>query len=300
MDEKNGGFVETYENVKIASGLRFIALSGVIPLFTGCWESKSANTAARNVIMQEQQRVFNDTTQEINGFPVELRVPKVGVRGVVFLLPGWGFFRTKWCTETNFCEKALKEGYLLVLPEMGKSVYQTDNYPETRKDWRIYPTRTWFNSELIPHLKAQGILDTENVFVLGLSTGARGAVLLALDNPELFKGVAALSGDYDQTLMPDDNLMKGVYGHFEEFPDRWKGSDNPAMRAKEWKTPLFLGHGKADKVVPVEQTEVLYNRIIHNNPEVPVILELSDAGHDFQYWSSMEDKILDFFKAQNP
>lgn len=69
------------------------------------------------------------------------------------MLPGWNFSKDKTCNETSFCKRALAEGYRLILPEMLKSTYATHYFPETRNDYRAYPTLTWVIDTLIPELK---------------------------------------------------------------------------------------------------------------------------------------------------
>ncbi|MCB9231406.1 MAG: alpha/beta hydrolase [Bacteroidia bacterium] len=234
-------------------------------------------------------------------FPVEIQVPDSPQRGNLLILPGWNFSRNDWCENSSLCTEALQRGYALIRPEMGKSTYQSQNYPETRPDWRTFPTGTWLWDTLIPGLQDSLCLlkPEQNNFVMGLSTGARGAVMTAYKLPGLFKGCAALSGDYDQRLLPGDNLMRGFYGELEQFPDRWSGGDNPVRQVKKFKTPLYLGHGGLDKVVPQNQTQV-YNDSLHAaQPNLQIRLNLPDsAQHDYNYWNSEVKPVLDFFEAQ--
>jgi hypothetical protein len=179
--------------------------------------------------------------------------------GTFLVLPGWNFPPEDWCNKTSLCEKVLKKGYYIVLPDMGKSIYQERIFPETRVDWRSWPTRKWVTDTLIPFLqkKYSLFLGDENNFIVGLSTGARGVALIVLDMPSLFKGAAALSGDYNQLGMPGDNLITGYYGPYVKFRDRWTKTDNVLYRIKEFRTPVYLGHGTSDKVVPPAQTRFL-------------------------------------------
>ena len=180
---------------------------------------------------------------------------------------------------------------------MGKSIYQEINYPETRTEWRSFPTRKWLSDTLITLLqkKYSLLLKNENNYLVGLSTGARGVALVLLDFPDLFKGAAALSGDYNQLKMPSDNLMAGFYGTFDKFKERWKKTDNPIFRIKEYRTPLYLGHGKLDKVVPPEQTIMFYDSLKKYHPGLKTKLNMPDAQHDYNYWGSEVDNILKFF-----
>jgi S-formylglutathione hydrolase FrmB len=263
----------------------------------GCGEKKVEPKVLAITEMNSPEKFINDTILSISGFEVELRIPKSGVRGDLLVLPGWGFSRTRWCEETELCTAALSKGWRVILPEMGKSVYQAANYPETRKDWTVFPTRDWVNNYMLPELQKYGILTKDKPnYIIGLSTGARGVILVCLDNTELFTCAAALSGDLDQTLMREDNLMNGIYGKYSSFKERWEGSDNPTSRIKEWNTPLYLGHGQADHVVPVAQTRLFYKKLKEQKPEIPVMLNLPNAGHDFNYWGSEVKPAFEFFE----
>jgi Predicted esterase len=228
---------------------------------------------------------------------VYIKFPKQKPLGTIVVLPGWNLPVLEWCSKTSLCEKALKQGYILIMPEMAKSVYAYQRYPETRKDWVRYATRKWFIEALIPYFQRQYklLLPGQKNYLLGLSTGARGVALLSLDCPKIFVKAAGLSGDYDQTQMPNDNLMKGFYGPYTDFKDRWTGKDNAVYRFKELQVPIYLGHGKIDQVVPCQQTQQFADSLKKYKPGL-VILHISEkSGHTYDYWNSEVDNVLLFF-----
>lgn len=243
---------------------------------------------------------LKDTLQTlvIAGHAVDVRTPAQGkVKGNIIVLPGWSFSKEDWCDKSSLCTKALAKGYRLILPEMSKSVYSSTFYPETVKDWQKYPNKVWVIDEMIPVLqkKYEMLLPTQKNFMLGLSTGGRGVALIALAKPDLFLAVAALSGDFDQTQMNTDPLMIGYYGPYLKFKSRWEGEDNPTKQAQFWKTPIYLGHGKQDNIVPVSQTQFFYSTIKKYHPTLKVKLNLPNATHDYKYWDSEVDNMLTFF-----
>ena len=105
-------------------------------------------------------------------------------------------------------------GYNLILVDMSKSIYAWEVHKETRADMKKYATRQWFMDTLIPYFQSnfQLLKEGDNNYVLGLSTGGRGAALLCLDKPKIFKKGAALSGDFNQESIPKDKLTRVVYG----------------------------------------------------------------------------------------
>ncbi len=237
--------------------------------------------------------------QRVNDLTVYIKTPKhKSILGSIVVLPGWNLSVLDWCTKTTFCKKALEQGYILIMPEMAKSIYSYKLFPETRKDWLVYATRQWFIDTLITYFQTNYklLLPGQKNYVLGLSTGARGAALLCLDCPGIFMKGACLSGDYDQTQMPQDNLMTGYYGPYAKYSSRWTGKDNVVYRFKELSIPIYLGHGKADQVVPCSQTIQFADSLKKYKPNLLTLHLDNKAGHTYPYWDSEVDNVLGFFK----
>ena len=268
---------------------------------------------------------------------VEIRVARFANastrRKMLLLLPGWNFADTQWCTRTRVCDEARNRGYDVMLVEMGKSVYMDSLYPQMRADYRLHPTRTWLWDSVLKPLQKRGYFTDRGIpedpiktvgghvyhksmqlpvpsFVMGLSTGARGALLLVLEHPEAFVGCAGLSGDYNPLLMKNDNLMINCLGKYDEVPWRWRGTNNIEMRVEAFRVPLFLAHGTDDKVVPWQQTESLFKAMESsgnyqkrastfqkNHADVGLVrtLFLKGAGHNYSFWNEAGLKSLDYF-----
>ena len=238
----------------------------------------------------------------IAGHEVDISQPADSqkIKGNILILQGWNFPKDDWCKKSSLCKKALAKGYRLIMPEMGKSTYSSQLYPETLAEWRKYPTRTWLTDTLIPILQEKYcvLVPKETNFVMGLSTGARGAGLVVLNLPDLFKAAAALSGDYDQRKIPNERIMTGFYGSYYQFPQRWAGEDNMVVQIKKFKTPFYLGHGQKDYVCPPAQTRLFYDSLKANHPKLKIQLSMPEwAGHDYTYWDYEVDKLLEFFEG---
>ena len=241
-----------------------------------------------------------DTTIFIDGRKVTIQYPTVNPIGTILCLPGWNFSNTDVCDKSTFCNEAKKNGFVLVFPDMGKSIYASKLYPETRKDWTRYPQLKFITDTLIPELqKTYSLLKPQsNNFLYGISTGARGVAMIALHTGTLFKAGAALSGDYEQTRMFTDNLMIGYYGPFSKYKDRWE-DDDPYFKSSEIKIPLYLAHGGSDKVVPTEQTKIFYEQLKKVNKTLGHQLHIDDgAGHNYEFWGKETETVLSFFKER--
>lgn len=230
--------------------------------------------------------------------PVTIKYADTG-KATLLVLPGWNYSDTEWCDKTQLCIKAKKQGFNLVFVEMQRSVYLKSYYTQTRKDYAKYPTRTWLiDSAFLPLFKANLIDTAQPVFVMGLSTGGRGAAILALDYPQLFSGAATLSGDFNPLLQKDDPLMINSIGPFSKNAKLWRGDNNITLRAAEIKVPLYIGHGMADKVCPVNQSMQFVDTLRKKNPELIVKSNFpKSAGHNYNYWNSEVDAVLKFFSA---
>jgi S-formylglutathione hydrolase FrmB len=240
-----------------------------------------------------------DTSIIVSNTRIDLLFPANNIEGTILVLPGWNFKCDDICKKSNFCQLAKKMGFVLILPDMLKSIYASQLYPETRKDWLSYPTLPWITDTLIQYIRLHYklLLQEQNNYLFGISTGARGVAMVALYTDTIFKAGAGLSGDYNQLELPEDNLIKGFYGTFKQFPERWSGHDNPRKNAFRLKIPLYLAHGKSDNIVPFTQTLDFYNTISKQNPELGHTIDLNDtAGHNYSFWQSEYLNAINFFE----
>ncbi len=240
-------------------------------------------------------------TITVAGHEVAIALPpdSIAIVANLLILQGWNFPKEDWCQRSSLCQKAKALGYRLIMPEMGKSTYSTRLYRETRAEWRSYPTRRWLSDTLIPYLQETYCVmqEEEDNLVVGLSTGARGAALMALHMPDFFKAVAALSGDYDQRQIPKERILTGFYGSYEQFPERWAGEDNLVTQIEQFRTPIYLGHGQKDQVCPPVQTKLFYDSLRVAHPDLKMELNMpTQYAHNYQYWDYEVDRFLAFFE----
>ncbi len=216
----------------------------------------------------------------------------------LLVLPGYKFSRHRWIRETRLLEIARSRKYCLVLPEMGRAVYESRFYPETTNNAFSVPSLVWLRDTAIPHLQREKkmLLHSQKNFLLGNSTGGRGVALVHLALPDLFTAGAALSGDFDQTRMPEDYLMRAIYGPYRKFPSRWR-EDNPVFSAGKWKMHLYLSHGKNDRVVPFEQSRIFYHELQKNKKDklYTIIFHETLNEHDFTFWNRELPGVFAFF-----
>lgn len=273
-------------------------------IISGCSSGTSSvvndSVARQDTIdtMRVTRKLKNDTVLMVDGRKVILKAGLTDShKGTILVLHGWNLPPEDWCTKTSLCDKATKLGYCLVLPDMGKSNYQKKTFPETRPDWAGTPKVTWLTDTVIPMLQKEYglLLEGEPNYVMGLSTGGRGVAIMVLEMPKLFTAAAALSGDFDQTKIPNDKVIIGFYGPYDQFQERWQTADNAVNRIKEFNTPFYLGHGTQDKVCPPQQSKIFYDSLVKYHPKLDVRFHNPVAAHDYTFWDSEVDNILSFF-----
>ena len=94
-----------------------------------------------------------DTTIIISNIKVDIKYPKDSIKGSILVLPGWNFNQDDICLKSNFCNKFIANGFILIMPNMQKSIYSAKIFKETRSDWYVYPTLTWITDSLLKHLQ---------------------------------------------------------------------------------------------------------------------------------------------------
>ncbi len=291
--------------------LNSIILLVIISLATfACGDSNASIKLTGSEITSEDTTIVTFTTPvlkhdstfaiDFNGNPIELivKMPEVEFIGTIIALPGWNFSNTGWCDSADLCTEALSRGYALILPQMGKSIYCKNTYPQTRQSWLKYPTRKWMSDEMIPFIQNNFalLLTDQSNYTLGLSTGARGATLLVLDHPDLFTACAALSGDFDQSEFPKDNLYIGYYGRMSQFPDRWKVDDNIITAIDDLNVPIYVGHGEKDQVVDIKHSNIFVEAMKSAGKDFNYHID-DNAGHTYSYWNSEVNAMLDYFES---
>lgn len=251
---------------------------------------------------EENEAIVIDTIYQIPHYKgdVTVYVQKHTAKkcnGTLVLLPGWNFPALDWCYKTDFCTKVKAEGYNLIMPEMKKSMYANHAFKETRFDLKHVLSRIWFKDTLVVFFQkhANVLMSDQMNGICGISSGARGAALIANDLPEIFKVAVALSGDFNPSILQSDNLMNLFYGKFATYHKRWIANDNVYSSASIFRVPIFLLHGNKDNVVSVKQSTTFYNELKRVNPKLKVKLEVDSlAAHNYDYWGKQTQKIISF------
>jgi S-formylglutathione hydrolase FrmB len=265
-------------------------------------KKKASKLIEKTMAKKTYKRLQGFQTITISNIKVDIYTPKANAIGNIVILPGWNFKKEEWCKQTNLCNKALSMGYTLIMPEMGKSIYASNYYKETWLMMQSTIKRAWVTDTLFKYIQDTfGLLrNNQNNYIMGLSTGAHGTALIVEDLPKLFCACALLSGDYDQSKLKQDQIFIATYGPYNQFASRWKQIDNPLTGCDSLYIPTYIGHGQSDPIIPKYQSEWLYKNLKSKHPKQDIKLSLKPSQqHNFKYWASEVDSILNFFSTHH-
>ena len=205
-------------------------------------------------------------------------------RGTVILLHGWDLSPLSWCDQTSFCNELLSMGYHVIIPDMGKSVYASQYYPETVGTMAMYPQLPFVLDTLLPFLQdsIHILNNSHNNFLIGYSMGARGALAIAENTENIFSRLVLISGEYDQTLIPEDNILTMYFGSYQQFPERWEGKDNLLRNIDKLNIPVLILHGQNDDVISAIQSDTLA-KVLENKNKFYIKTIYNNYGHDFDF-----------------
>lgn len=226
---------------------------------------------------------------------------------LVIALHGWDHSAELFKSKSDLGALADKYGFVVAVPNMGKTIYETRFYPQTKGAWTTAPGTRWVGEVILPYLRAHFAVfdDRAHTAVIGYSTGGRGAVLLAEAYPQ-FAFAGSLSGTYElMTLNPTEGEYKIhaiVYGSRDAFKERWQ-LDNcvaPERLKKLSGTALFIAHGAKDASVNPDQLALLRQALKGSAIEVEYVVA-PEAGHDWNFWNSQWGRVFErMAKALGP
>lgn len=250
-----------------------------------CNTIKEVNKGSNYQISFAQDTSFECS---FNGRPYSFyyRKPENSIQQLLVLLPGWNYSVLDWENKTNVVDTALSMGFDVFLCDMGKSVYMDSIYPETKSEYRFYPTRTWLWDSVLNKQFNRAIFDEKRLHLMGLSTGARGSVFLGMEHQNEVGGVIALSGDYVPILDTTDVLMINTIGRYHQFQSRWEEGLNSTYNLDGMPDFLYVGHGLQDKVVSPIQSDLLYEHIRVLTTTEKLHFKMQNGEHNYEYWNT--------------
>jgi S-formylglutathione hydrolase FrmB len=108
---------------------------------------------------------------------------------VVFMLHGYGGDFTQMGKIINLQNMANSYGFIIVCPDGQKDSWYFDSPMQKNSKFE-----TFFFNDLIPYIKEEFRIDTNAIFITGLSMGGHGAMYLYLRHSNRFAAAGSTSG----------------------------------------------------------------------------------------------------------
>ena len=145
--------------------------------------------------------------------------------------------------------------------------------------------------DAIDYVIANENVDSENIFLLGLSGGGHMSLLMAGFCPEYFKAIGAYVPitDLEKWTKQNKNYCEHVLACCSDNADEMKKRSPLSYVENIAKSNLKIFHGKFDSVVPVSHSLELYEEIMLRHPNARIFLDIFDGGHEIDmetafYW----------------
>lgn len=196
---------------------------------------------------------------------------------------------------------ANKYNLVIVCPSMGKSLYENSFYPETNYKWNVIPGGKFTGETLIKFLnKNYDLALTKNsTGIMGLTTGAYGALSVAARYNDKFQAAAGLSGFYDPTTIQRPGIIEAVYGSYKNHADRWEKEASVITIAEKLSgISVFLYHGTGGDAFHPGQSRMLAIRIKSlqkSSGAYSVTYRENKNGYQgWTYWKRQIPEIMEF------
>lgn len=145
--------------------------------------------------------------------------------------------------------------------------------------------------DAIDYVIANENIDSENIFLLGLSGGGHMSLLMAGFCPEYFKAIGAYVPitDLEKWTKQNKNYCEHVLACCSDNSEEMRKRSPLSYAENIAKSNLKIFHGKFDPVVPVSHSLELYEEIMLRHPNARIFLDIFDGGHEIDmetafYW----------------
>ena len=205
--------------------------------------------------------------------------PKTPAKAPVVLVIHGGGWSSRSGDMSSICKRLSQEGFLAL------------NLTYRLAPDHVYPAALDDVQSALKYVRANAAslgADPERIYVWGYSAGAHLALLLGMTRDSGIKGIVAGAAPSDLTAYPKSPIIhKFIGATYKERPEVWAQA-SPINHVSKDTPPVFLYHGKDDRLVGADQSRALKKRLEENG--VPVSLHEVGwgMGHILVYLLSKE------------
>ncbi len=209
---------------------------------------------------------------------------------VLFLLHGYSGNYKQWHGIMDAQKYANEYGFIIVCPDGLFSSWYLNS--PVKSDMQF---ESFFFDELFPDIKSKYKVDTNNVFISGLSMGGHGALYLFLKREALFKSAGSTSGG---TKLSDGFGKYGlgpILGNPPADSDLWQKYSVTSMidQLKGNKKPFIFDCGSDDFFYQANnELKQKCDRLKLNATYIS-----QPGAHNKAYWAKSIKQQFEFFKT---
>lgn len=156
--------------------------------------------------------------------------------------------------------------------------------------------------DVVAYLVGEQLVDPNRVCIVGASYGGYAALMGAVKTPEMYQCAISISGvthlpeqiEHDMDKFDSEKVRQYILDSIgdPETDMTMLSAKSPALHADKIKIPILLIHGDEDEVVPIDQTEMMFDVLEDTNNYVRMIT-LKETGHNTLYY---KEDIQDVFE----
>ncbi len=238
---------------------------------------------------------------------IQIYFPKKYKRGeemkTLIALSSYSSNESEWARNSSITRLADKYNFVIVCPNMKKSLYELSFYDDTEYRWNVIPGGKFVGETLIKYLQNNFNLATSKskTGIMGVTVGAHGALMVAAKY-DCFGAAAGISGYYNPSLMTSSRMIASVYGKYNKHKNRWEKDDNVLSMAEGLSgVKVFLFHGmKSDAFTP-GQSRLMAIKIKHlqkKSDSYHIKYKESKGGYyGWTFWKKQVPHVMEFFNA---
>lgn len=163
---------------------------------------------------------------------------------LVIMLHGYGGNYKQWSKVVDLQEFANKYNCIIACPDGLKDSWYFDS--PIQRDSKF---ESFFIEKYLPYLKENFQVDTNGIFITGLSMGGHGALYLFLRHPELFASAGSTSGTLDLNYSSlKYSSLSDKLGEYNDNIDRFNKYSciNNLEKIKFSEKPIIFDCGNLD------------------------------------------------------
>ncbi|MDE1192888.1 MAG: alpha/beta hydrolase-fold protein [Arachidicoccus sp.] len=216
---------------------------------------------------------------------------------LVILLHGYSQNYKQW-SQTIDVQKLSNQYKMIIVTPDGFTSFYINSAFDKQSQWEDF-----FFKILFPKINKDFHIDTQNIFVSGLSMGGYGALSLFLSYPDFFNTACSTSGALEINYTKYEKISRHFWHSNRLTKDAVRIFGNPGstnwqqnniyeiLKRKKIRKPFLIDCGTEDPLYPFTYRL----KILADNMKLPLTFIAQPGNHNTEYWhKSIEQHFIYF------